>query len=176
MRVAFAGTHRTGKSTLLEAVHARVPRYDAVEEPYRWLEDEGCELADPPTVEDFERQLRRSIESIGESGANTLFDRCPLDLVAYLRMLDDELDIEDWLDDLRSSMESLQLVVLLSIETPDRIAVAAHEDRGMRRRVDEILHALLLDDPYGLGTEVLEVTGTLDDRVAQVMRALAARD
>lgn len=185
MRVAFAGTHRTGKTTLLEAVHVRLPGYGCVDEPYRWLEDEGHEFSDPPSREDFERQLRRSIDSIVDVGsgigsgagsaARTLFDRCPLDLVAYLQALDDDFAIDDWLDEIRSAMATLDLVVLVSIETPDRIAVPSHEDRRLRRRVDSRLQTLLLDDPYGVGTEVLEVAGTLDDRVAQVMRALAAR-
>ncbi|HEX3475745.1 MAG TPA: AAA family ATPase [Kofleriaceae bacterium] len=175
MRVAFAGTHRTGKTTLLEAVHARLPGYQHVEEPYRWLEDEGHEFSDPPSAEDFERQLRRSIDSIAESGARTLFDRCPLDLVAYLQAIDEDFAVDDWIDDLRAGMAVLDLVVLLSIETPDRIALPSHEDRRLRRRVDGLLQTLLLDDPCGFGTEVLEVAGTLDHRVTQVMRALAGR-
>jgi predicted ATPase len=175
MRVAFAGTHRTGKTTLLEAVHARLPAYDHVDEPYRWLEDEGHEFSDPPSTEDFERQLRRSFDSIAGSGARTLFDRCPLDLVAYLQATDEDFAIDDWLDEIRSGMAMLDLIVLVSIETPDRIAVPSHEDRRLRRRVDARLQTLLLDDPHGLGAEVLEVAGPLDHRVAQVMRALAPR-
>lgn len=175
MRIAFAGTHRTGKTTLLEAVHARLPAYDHVDEPYRWLEDEGHEFSDPPSTEDYERQLRRSFELIAGSGPRTLFDRCPLDLVAYLQAIDDDFAIADWLDDLRAGMAMLDLVVLVAIETPDRIAVPSHEDRRLRRRVDDRLQTLLLDDPHGLDAEVLEVAGTLDGRVAQVMRALAAR-
>ena len=175
MRIAFAGTHRTGKTTLLEAVHARLPAYQSVEEPYRQLEDEGHEFSDPPSAEDFERQLRRSIDSIAASGPHTLFDRCPLDLVAYLQAIDEDFAIDDWLDDIRAAMAMLDLVVGLSIETPDRIALPSHEDRRLRRRVDGRLQTLLLDDPYGFGTEILEVAGTLDHRVAQVMRALAGR-
>jgi predicted ATPase len=175
MRVAFAGTHRTGKTTLLEAVHERLPAYQHVEEPYRGLEDEGHEFSDPPSAEDFEHQLRRSIDSIAASRPRTLFDRCPLDLVAYLQVIDEDFAIDDWLDDLRAAMAMLDLVVWLSIETPDRIALPSHEDRRLRRRVDGRLQTLLLDDPYGFGTEILEVAGTLDHRVAQVMRALAGR-
>lgn len=175
MRVAFAGTHRTGKTTLLEAVHARLPAYQHVEEPYRWLEDEGHEFSDPPSAEDFEHQLWRSIDSIAASGPCTLFDRCPLDLVAYLQVIDEGFAIDDWLDDIRAAMATLDLVVWLSIETPDRIALPSHEDRRLRRRVDGRLQTLLLDDPHGFGTEVLEVAGTLDHRLVQVMRALAGR-
>lgn len=174
MRVAFSGTHRTGKTSLVEAVSALLPAYDAIEEPYRVLEDEGYELSDPPSVEDFELQLRRSFTAIATSRADTLFDRSPLDLVAYLQALDDDFDPEAWLDDLRTSMESLDLVVVLSIETPDRIAIPAHEDRRLRRRVDEILRTLLLDDPHGFGTPAVEVSGTVDDRIRQVMAAIRA--
>jgi predicted ATPase len=178
MRVAFTGTHRTGKTTLLEAVHARLPAYDRVEEPYRWLEDEGHEFSDPPSTEDFERQLRRSLALIAEFGAGssgrTLFDRCPLDLVAYLQALDDDFVVVDWLDELQTSMARIDLVVLVPIETPDRVALPYHEDRRLRRRVDRRLQTLLLDDPHGFGTRVLEVAGPLDDRVTQVMRALAS--
>ena len=169
MRIAFSGTHRTGKTTLLRAVHALMPRYDPVEEPYRLLEDEGYVFSDPPSAEDFQQQLRRSIEAIEGSGVDTLFDRCPLDVVAYLQAIDDEFDIDEHLDTVGSSMKMLDLVVVVSIETPDRIGVPSHEDKRLRGRVDRLLQALLFDDPYGLGMQTLEVSGTLDERVTQVL-------
>lgn len=172
MRVAFAGTHRTGKSTLIEAVAIVLPTYEVLDEPYRVLEEEGYELSDPPSVEDYEEQLRRSIDMISEASADALFDRCPLDLVAYLQSTDAELDIDEYVDAIRPSMETLDLIVVLSIEDPDRIAIPAHEDRRFRRRVDERMRTLLLDDPHGFGTPTVEVTGTLDDRVRQVVLAM----
>jgi hypothetical protein len=173
MRVAFAGTHRAGKTSLLEAVHARVPRYVTVDEPYWLLADEGFEASDPPSVEDFERQLRRSLDEIDASAADTLFDRSPIDLLAYLQAIEEDYEVGAWRGDLRGAMESLDLIVLLTIETPDRIAVPAYEDRRLRQRVDERVRALFLDGAYAFGTEVLEVEGTLEARVAQVMPAFA---
>lgn len=172
MRVAFSGTHRTGKTTLLEAVHSRMPGYDSVPEPYRLLENEGHESSDPPSAEDFQRQLRRSIEAIERSSVKTLFDRCPVDFVAYLQALDEACDLEEHLDAIRSSMKRLDLVVVVSLESPDRIDVPAHEDKRMRRRVDRLLQALLFDDPYDLEVPTLEVAGTLDQRIVQVLRRL----
>lgn len=172
MRVAFSGTHRTGKTTLIEAVVGLRAGYDVIEEPYRLLEEEGYEFADPPSLADFEHQLRRSIESLAGAPAKALLDRCPLDLVAYLRALDEDYDVEDWLPDIREAMESLDLVVVLSIEAPDRIPLPSYEDRRLRRDVDELLRALVLDDLYGLGVASVEVHGSLDERVRQVMRAL----
>ena len=172
MRVAFSGAHRTGKTTLIEAVSAVLPAYDVLDEPYRLLEDEGYEFSDPPTREDFECQLRQSLDIIADCAAEVLIDRCPLDFVAYLQALDDGFEIEDWLDDIRACMEMLDLVVVVPIEMPDRIAVASHEDRLLRRRVDERLRALVLDDPHGLGTRTIEVTGTLEERARQVARSM----
>lgn len=59
MRIAFSGAHRVGKSTLIEALAARLPGYRTYDEPYHLLEEEGHDFSDPPTPEDFERQLRR---------------------------------------------------------------------------------------------------------------------
>lgn len=174
MRIAFSGAHRTGKTSLVEALGTLLPSYAVAEEPYRLLEDEGHELADPPSVDDFELQLRRSIELLAEARTDILFDRCPLDFVAYLKALDDDFDVEPWLDELRESLRTLDLLVLVPIEAPDRIAIPAHEDRRLRCRVDELLAAMALDDAYGVDVATLEVTGGVDERIGQVMRALRA--
>jgi predicted ATPase len=166
VRVAIAGAHRTGKTTLIEALAARLPAYTAVEEPYHQLEEAGHEFADPPAIEDFEAQLRHALEAIAASGADTLFDRSPLDFVAYLRAFDDDHDLEPWRDGLRDALDSLDLVVVVPIE--DRIPVPAHDDRALRRRVDELL-ATLIDD---LDVATIEVHGDVDARVQQVLAAM----
>ena len=149
-----------------------MPQYDLVEEPYHLLEGEGYGFSDPPSVEDFQHQLRRSIEAIEGSGANTFFDRCPLDIVAYLQAMDDELDLGEHLDAISASMRMLDLVVVVPIEVPDRITTPSHEDKRLRRRVDRLIQSLLFDDPYGLDLRTLEVAGTLDQRIEQVIRGL----
>jgi predicted ATPase len=168
VRVAVSGSHRTGKTTLVEALSGLLPGYDVRDEPYRVLEEEGYEFADPPSVEDFERQLRHSIDTLADVGADVLLDRCPLDFVAYLQALDEEVDV----DELRNSVALLDLVVVVPIESPDRIAVGAHEDLRLRRRVDERLRVLALDDPHGFEVATLEVSGGVDERIRQVMQAI----
>ena len=174
MRVAFTGAHRTGKTTLLGAIAELVPAYEVIDEPYRVLEESGHEFSDPPSVEDYEQQLRTSLELVAKAPADALLDRCPLDCVAYLQAIDGEWDIDDWLDEIRDAMARLDLLVVVPIETPDRIAVAAHEDRRLRRRVDERLLRLALDDPFGFEVITLDVSGTLDERVRHVTRAMRA--
>jgi predicted ATPase len=166
MRIAFAGAHRTGKTTLVQALAEALPGYEAFDEPYLALEEEGHEFSDPPAAEDFARQLRRSLEIITAAPANALIDRSPLDFVAYLGVIEgDEVDA----DDLREAMQALDLIVLVPIEAPDRIVVPAGEDLRFRRAVDEVLSTLVGDDHHGFGVEVLEVHGTLEARVRQVL-------
>jgi hypothetical protein len=163
MRIAFSGAHRTGKTTLIAAVAEQVPAYEVIDEPYWLLEEEGYELSDPPSIEDYERQLDRSIEALAAAPEDALLDRCPLDFIAYLQALDADVD-----DDVHDSLAVLDLVVVVQIETPDRIPVAAHEDRRLRRRVDERLRALV----EAFDVEILEVSGGLGERARQVMRAM----
>jgi hypothetical protein len=175
VRVAFSGTHRTGKTTLVGAISSLVPTYEVIDEPYRVLEDSGYEFSDPPTIEDFEQQLRTSLDVLATAPADALLDRCPLDVVAYLQAVDDDFELDDWMDDLRDRIAMLDLIVVVPIETPDRIAVPAHEDRRLRHRVDDHLQRLVLDDPFGFDAAMVEVSGALPERVRQVTDAMQAR-
>src|SRR5262249_31349479 len=86
VRIGVSGTHRTGKSTLVGDLAEQLPGYRVVDEPYHLLEEEGYEFSDPPTLEDWVEQLRRSIEELeGDPSPDLLLDRCPLDLLAYLK-------------------------------------------------------------------------------------------
>ncbi|HEY4057612.1 MAG TPA: AAA family ATPase [Kofleriaceae bacterium] len=167
MRIAVAGAHRTGKSTLIEALAARLPGYEVVEEPYYALEEEGYELSDPPSQEDYEQQLQRSFELVADAPANAILDRSPLDFIAYLNATGARVAVDDWIDQLRDAMDAIDLVIVTRIEAA--IPVGAHEDRALRRAVDEQIEALVLDDALGVVGESLEVRGTVEQRVAQVL-------
>lgn len=172
MRIAVTGTHRVGKSTLIEALSERLPGYRVIDEPYQLLEEEGHEFSDPPGIADFEVQLRRSLAMIDELPRDAIVDRCPLDFVAYLRALDDEYDLEPWLEQLRDAMETFDRVVVVTIEAPDRVVVSASEDRRLRSEVDAQIRSLVIEDALGIGVEAIEVTGSIDTRADQVVRAM----
>jgi hypothetical protein len=171
MRIAISGAHRTGKTTLVEELCRVLPSYEAVDEPYYLLEEEGHEFPEMPGLEDFELQLERSIESIGEDGEDRIFDRCPADILAYLITHDEAagFDLEHWLPLVRNAMERLDLILFVPIESPDRVAVSEPEHAELRRRVDEELREILLDDRWDFGVETLEVEGTPRERVRQVL-------
>ncbi|MBZ5552005.1 MAG: ATP-binding protein [Acidobacteriia bacterium] len=177
MRIAVSGTHYSGKSTLVEALSRELPAYTTVEEPYYLLEDDGYEFAEVPSLEDFESQLQRSLESVEGSGSDVILDRCPIDLLGYLltHRDADAFRLEDWLPRVRISIENLDLIVFLPIERPDRIEVASSQDKRFRLAVDEKLNEILIENPFELGMNVLKVTGSLHERVQQVLIHLQER-
>jgi hypothetical protein len=174
MRIAVSGTHFSGKSTLVEELSRLLPNYLTVEEPYHLLVDEGHELSDPPSIEDFELQLKRSIEILEEDEPDVLFDRCPADLLAYLLTHEesDAFDLERWLPRVQAAVETLDLIVFLPVGGRDRIPLPPTEDAEFRMLVDEKLREILPESSFGFDVDVLEVTGPLDERVRQVMTYL----
>ena len=174
MRIAVSGTHRAGKSTLVRDLAEQLPGYRVVDEPYRLLEEEGFEFSDPPALEDWVEQLRRSLEELEDDSPNLLLDRSPVDLLAYALTHEDHdtLDLDEWLPRVRESLKTLDLVVFVPLEHPDRIPVDPGEGPELRALVDHELAELLLEDSLGLELEVVTVEGSRKERVAQVLRRI----
>jgi len=169
MRIAISGTHHSGKSTLVEELAAVLPGYLTVEEPYYLLVEEGHELAETPSVEDFELQLERSIELLSGSEPEVIFDRCPIDMLGYLLALAEGFHLEKWLPRVQAAIDTLDLIVFLPVEARDRIDLSPSEDANFRLDVDHKLKEILLDDSLDLEMNVLEVTGSLQERVRRVL-------
>ena len=124
-----------------------------------------------PTIEDFELQLERSIENLDERAPNVIFDRCPADILGYLLAHADvdAFDLDAWLPRIRTAMGTLDLIVFLPIEVPDRIVLPVSQDAAYRQRVDEKLKEIVLDNSFGFDADVLEVTGNLRTRVDRTL-------
>jgi hypothetical protein len=169
MRIAFSGTHYTGKSSLIKALHKELPEYEVFEEPYWILSEMGRIFFHPPTVEEFEQQLDCSIDLIKKSSKNALFDGSPIDFLAYAMVISDEFYSGEWEAKIAKAMKSLDLVVFLPIENPDRILIPASEDKDLRSMVDEKPRELILEDSLEIvTTKVLEVKGSLSERLKQI--------
>lgn len=171
MRIAISGTHHSGKSTLVEELSAALPGYVTVDEPYYLLVEEGHEFAELPSVEDFELQLERSIECLSGDEPDVIFDRCPIDMLGYLLALAEDFHLGKWLPRVQAAIDSLDLIVFLPVEARDRIALSPTEDADFRLDVDQKLKEIFLDDSLDLRMNVLEVTGSLRERVRQVLNA-----
>ncbi|HEX2579393.1 MAG TPA: ATP-binding protein [Rhabdochlamydiaceae bacterium] len=173
MRIAISGTHFSGKSTLIATLLKQFPNFTSVEEPYILLEEQGYEFSNPPSIEDFEQQLEFSVRSIMESRNNTLFDRCPLDCLAYALALG-EVDVNSWIQKMDSAIQLLDLIVFLPIEDRDRIPIPVSEDLKLRKKVDENLQDILLNDSLGIlkDVEIIEAMGSVEKRVRMVKAKL----
>jgi hypothetical protein len=169
MRIAISGSHLVGKTTLAEALAETLRGYELVPEPYYLLEEEGHEFAEMPSLEDFELQLERSIQCVQEGGTDVVFDRCPLDILGYLltHRDADRFQIEDWMPRVREAVATLDQIVFVPVEDPDRVAAPRSQAR-LRSAVDMALRDLILDDAWGLEIEVIMVAGTPEARLRDV--------
>lgn len=175
MRIAISGTHYAGKSTLVEDLIEKLPKYVSVEEPYRIMEDEGYDFSAVPSLEDFEQMLERSLELLNGSEENIIFDRSPLDFLAYSFSIPDAeaFDLEEWLPKIETALKTLDLIVFVPIEARDRISVPRSEDMDLRLDVNEKLIEILLESSLDLDFEVLEVEGSPIQRRDQVLARIA---
>lgn len=175
MRIAVTGTHGSGKTTLIEDFAAANPHYEPVPEPYWLLAQQGTVFADGPTVADLEEQLRQSCTLLlGTSESDVIFDRCPLDFLAYLEVVSAAEGFE-WTPDgkllsrIEKALATLDLIVFVPLTQPDEVKVAIEYPK-LRARVDARLKTMLREDELGLlehGPRVVEVTGTREERVGR---------
>jgi len=183
MRIAVTGTHGSGKTTLVEDFAAAAPGYELVPEPYWLLVQQGVVFADGPDVAGLEEQLKQSCALLlASSGPDVIFDRCPLDLLAYLDVVSAAEGFE-WSPDgkllkrIEDALATLDLVAFVPLRRPDEITVAIEYPK-LRARVDARLKTMLREDDLGLladGPRIVEVTGTRQQRVARLREALADR-
>lgn len=173
MRIAISGSHATGKSSLLSELGARMPELVIIDEPYRLLEAAGHSFATPPTADEFEYLAEHSAAFQTESHRSHIaFDRCPADYLAYRSVVSSTPIPRTLLDAAVSALRTLDIVVFVPIERPDRIETS--EAPRLRRSVDGVLREMLLDDTWGFELPVIEVQGDLDERVDQVRARIAA--
>ena len=176
MRVGISGTHGTGKTTLAQALCAQLPGHVAVDEPYYLLEAEGYEFGFPPSAEDYRALLARSVRTMSSPPLRlgVVFDRTPLDYLAYLAATGADLPGEAGAAQLRPAFARLDLlaVALITPET-ERVLPAAELPR-LRAEMNDALLELVCDDPLDAWEDipVLELSGPLDGRLDAILAAV----
>ena len=170
MRIAISGTHCTGKSTLIDAFLGAHPNYVHEPEPYTVLvEDFGEEFAAEPCVEDFYRQLEFNVERLRlhAAGERVIYERCPIDFLAYIAVLDSEA-IQPAVGLVMESLQQLDRIVYLPLADDD-IDV---EYPKLRKAVDRRLSAIYREDEFGIlsatGIEVVEAIGSTEQRLRRI--------
>lgn len=174
MRIGISGTHGTGKTTLAEQLLARLPGHVLAEEPYYLLEEDGYEFAFPPSPEDYRALLACSIRNLNPTQPRIIFDRTPLDYLAYLAATGAGPAGEAAAGTLRPAFASLDLLVVTLITPETEQALPPAELPGLRSAMNDALLELVRDDPLDAWGDVplLELSGPLDCRVTAVLAAL----
>jgi hypothetical protein len=174
MRIGVCGPHGTGKTTLVEELCASLDDHTAVDEPYVLLEEEGYDIEYPPSREDYLCQLSRSLVALQTPATSVVFDRTPLDFLAYLAVAG--LDLETGIDvpAVRSAVATLDLLVIAPITPETERVLPPAELPWLRRAVNDALLDLVYADPLRLCEDVpmVELTGPLAGRLDAVLAAL----
>ena len=179
MRVGISGTHGTGKTTLAEALCAHLPGHVLADEPYYLLEEEGYEFGFPPSPEDYRAVLARSVRLFTSPPMlpRVVFDRTPLDYLAYLAAVGADPSDEANAAALRPAFASLDLLVITPISAETEQVLPAADMPRLRLQMNEALLELVYADPLDAWRDVrvLELTGPLNDRLDAVLAALNQR-
>lgn len=169
MKIAITGAHRVGKTTLVEKLQENLADYDFKIEPYHELEELGYEFSERPNVDDFLIQLEYSIKQISSNDFNVIFDRCPIDFLAYIKAVNETINIQSLYNKIERIMTKIDLLVFVPIEEPDLILCQESDFPKLRKKVNEILNNWFLD----FGIEVITVKGTLLNRLDQVLSKIS---
>ena len=112
------------------------------------------------------------------SEPNIIYDRSPLDFIAYLEIVGENEGAE-WtpsgkqLATIEAALATLDLIVLLPLSRPDEIA-AEIEYPKLRRAVDARLKLIVGEDALGLlerGPRIIEIHGSRSARIARLSEA-----
>lgn len=165
MKIAISGSHRTGKSSLAEELSARMPDYLWVPEPYFMMEELGYSFLSSPGIEDYLEQLEFSMKQLQTNRPNVIFDRSPLDFLAYLRAIGAGDIAAPLYTKVLDTMDYIDLLIFIPIESPDEIGCPGDEMPVLRRDVDEILSSLISE----VYCDYLIVTGSVNERIRKVL-------
>ncbi len=172
MKIAFTGAHRVGKTTLAEKIHALVPEFLFIPEPYLELQEEGHLFSETPSQEDLSLQLERALENVEIDELDVLFDRSPLDLLAYIHVIGGAETSRSFYLKVKEAMDEIDLLVFVPIEKPDEIGCPESEFPQLRKQVNNLLEEWL--DAFDMDT--ITVSGTLAEREKQVIEAILRFD
>jgi hypothetical protein len=167
MRIAVSGSHHIGKSTLIDEFLRAHPDFIHEPEPYTvMVEVLGEEFSAEPCIEDFYRQLQFNLDRLRQHAPEeqVIYERCPMDFLAYLDALDPN-SVEEWLDEVSNAMRHLDLIVYLPLDDEWLDA----EMPKLQKAVDRRLSAIFRDDQFGVlsscNARIIEASGSTAQRL-----------
>lgn len=171
MKIAVSGAHHTGKTTLASQLITSLPGYSFVEEPYYQLLDGGYEFYADPSVEDYEVQLELSIQQIIDSDEKTIFDRSPLDFLAYIQIHQDSeyFQMAEWKEKVDDALNQINAIVYVPVESPYLMPCPLSEYPELRDEMDSKVKDLIYDYESRFSYKVIEVSGSINSRINQIL-------
>jgi predicted ATPase len=184
MRVAVSGSHGTGKSTLIAAFLERRPEYAYEPEAYEALADDvALTSSEGPTPEGLESLLQYTVSAVAghPPGTCVIFERGPADYLAYAaasRRTWSPGETKDFLETyvpvVRESVRHLDLIAFVPVSRGGPIIARPDDDPRFRKRVDEALRRVLIDDDHGLFGDgsalVVELPPSPEAQLTELMR------
>ena len=154
MRIAFSGTGNSGKTTLLKSFIYNWDSYTTPEKTYRdIITEENLHHSSKTTTDTQEKILNFMIDQLqlNEKGDKIIYDRCPLDNIAYSMWCHDKgvkgftkKFITKQIALMRESMRYLDIIFLCRFDSKQAV-----KDDGLRdtdidfiKEVDNIFYSL----------------------------------
>jgi deoxyadenosine/deoxycytidine kinase len=172
MRIAISGSHRVGKTSLAEEIANSLPNYKFWDEPYLQLEEKGNLFSETPSIDDYIEQFNFSVEQIKNSENDVIFDRCPLDILAYIYSISKTKNISLFYEEMTKAISQIDILVFVPIERPDLIICQESDLPNLRHEVNSVLQDWISE----LHIDILEVNGTLENRKKQLLDKLINLD
>lgn len=172
MRIVVAGTHASGKSTLISDFVLRHPEFTVLPDPFELID----EAWDAPSAAMFAAQLRIAADRLhdDELGEHVIAERGPVDFLAYILALAELTDVpasdelvERATATTAEALGRVDVLAVLPLTASDPIPVGPDEQLELRLAMNDLLLELV-DDPdiVGDGLTVVEITGDPEARLA----------
>ncbi|MBS0186283.1 MAG: AAA family ATPase [Proteobacteria bacterium] len=192
MQIAISGTHYMGKTTLIADFIKNYPHYKHEIEPYYQLEDKASqELALEPSFDNLLEQLEYSLEQLHKYAKyahekNIIFDRCPVDFLAYaMYALDEdyidinESEISEKFTEIKEALTHLDLIVFLPMLKEYPIEYS-EDNPNYRKAIDQNFKKLYWDEKYDIfpddgAPKIIEVSGNRQTRLKLIESHLIRR-
>ncbi len=159
MLITISGTHFSGKTTLIHDFIKAHPEYGMLQEPYFKMADESASQAFlAPNLEDFVELLDTSIEQLSENihQDNLIFDRCPVDLIAYAMCHAEEEDVDlntheisERFEEIITLLQHIDMMIFLPLD-PHSPIVYPGNDQQYRLAADRNFNKIFNEDAFHL--------------------------
>tara|TARA_R110002020_G_scaffold166210_3_gene354100 strand:- start:2788 stop:3546 length:759 start_codon:yes stop_codon:yes gene_type:complete len=154
MRIAFSGTGNSGKTTLVKSFIYTWSNYTTPEKTYRdIITEENLQHSSETTIDTQEKILNFMIDQLqlNEKGKKVVYDRCPLDNIAYSMWCHDKgikgftkKFVTEQIALMRESMRHLDIIFLCRFDPKQSVKDDGFRDTNVNfiKEVDNIFYSL----------------------------------